>query len=129
MKKNGFTLLEVLGVIVLLGVIALLVTTLSNRILGESKESLYETQKETIINSAKKWTIANNNELPMNETDAPYNLSFTKLAEDGYIDSDDLIDPRNNKSICGYVEITYNNSNKQYKYTIIEEKCPDNTEK
>jgi len=129
MKKNGFTLLEVLGVIVLLGVIALLVTTLSNRILGESKESLYETQKETIINSAKKWTIANNNELPMNETDAPYNLSFTKLAEDGYIDSDDLIDPRNNKSICGYVEIIYNNSNKQYKYTIIEEKCPDNTEK
>lgn len=129
MKKNGFTLLEVLGVIVLLGVIALLVTTLSNRILGESKESLYETQKETIINSAKKWTIANNNELPMNETDAPYNLSFTKLAEDGYIDSDDLIDPRNNKSICGYVEITYNNSNKQYKYTIIEEKCLDNTEK
>ena len=129
MKKIGFTLLEVLGVIVLLGVIALLVTTLSNRILGESKESLYETQKETIINSAKKWTIANNNELPMNETDAPYNLSFTKLAEDGYIDSDDLIDPRNNKSICGYVEITYNNSNKQYKYTIIEEKCPDNTEK
>jgi len=53
----------------------------------------------------------------MNETDAPYNLSFTKLAEDGYIDSDDLIDPRNNKSICGYVEIIYNNSNKQYKYT------------
>lgn len=117
MKKNGFTLLEVLGVIVLLGVIALLVITLSNRILGKSKQSLYESQIETVINSAKKWTIANSNELPMRSEDPAYSLSFTKLAEDGYIDSDELINPTNNKKMCGYIEIIYNENNKQYKYT------------
>lgn len=133
MKNKGFTLLEVLGVIVLLGVIALLVITLSNRMLNKSKQSLYETQIETIVSSAKKWTISHNNELPMSSEEGSYRLLFTKLAEDGYIDSEELIDPRNNKKICGYVEINYNDSKKQYKYTpktdIIDNKenCPDYT--
>ncbi len=123
MKKNGFTLLEILGVIVLLGIVAVLVVTLSNRTLKESKQSLYDSQKETIITSAKNWTIANNGQLPMSESDGEYKLTFKKLAEDGYIDNDELIDPRNNKLICGYIQITYNDSKKQYKYEIIEEKC------
>jgi len=127
MRKNGFTLLEVLGVIALLGLIALLVVTLSTRMLNQSKQSLYDSQKETIIAAAKKWTIPNSNELPMTSTEEAYNLSFNKLAEDGYIDSDELIDPRNNKKICGYIKITYNDSNRQYKYEVIEEKCPEDT--
>ena len=90
MKKNGFTLLEILGVIVLLGIVAVLVVTLSNRTLKESKQSLYDSQKETIITSAKNWTIANNGQLPMSESDGEYKLTFKKLAEDGYIDNDEL---------------------------------------
>lgn len=123
MKNKGFTLLEVLGVIVLLGIVALLVVTLSNRMLNQSKESLYETQKETIVSAAKKWTIANNGVLPMSGAEEAYNLPFSKLAEDGYIDNEELIDPRNNKDICGYIQITYNDSKKQYNYKIIEEEC------
>lgn len=123
MKNKGFTLLEVLGVIVLLGIVALLVVTLSNRMLNQSKESLYETQKETIVSAAKKWTIANNGVLPMSGAEEAYNLPFNKLAEDGYIDNEELIDPRNNKDICGYIQITYNDSKKQYNYKIIEEEC------
>lgn len=122
-NKKGFTLLELLGVIVLLGVVALLVATLSNRILGESKESLYETQKEAIIIATKNWAISNNGILPMSETDEAYNLPLTKLAEDGYIENEELIDPRNNKKICGYVKITYNENKNQYKYQMIEETC------
>ena len=123
MKKNGFTLLEILGVIVLLGIVAVLVVTLSNRTIKESKQSLYDSQKETILTAAKKWTIANNGQLPMSESDGEYKLTFKTLAEDGYIDNDELIDPRNNKTICGYIQIIYNDSKKQYKYEIIEENC------
>ncbi len=123
MKKNGFTLLELLGVIVLLGVVALLVATLSNRTLKESKESLYETQKETIISAAKKWTIANNEELPMSEAEGEYRLSVGTLAEDGYIDSNEIIDPKTNKEIDACIIITYNNSKNQYNYELVEENC------
>lgn len=123
MRKNGFTLLELLGVIVLLGVVALLVVTVSNRMLSKSKESLYETQLETITSAVKNWTVSNNEVLPMSSTDDAYKLSITDLAKDGYIDSDELIDPRNNKKMCGYFEITYNDTKKQYNYKFIKENC------
>lgn len=121
--KNGFTLLELLGVILLLGIIAVMIMLLSNRMLGKSKESLYQTQIETLTDAAKKWTIPNNGVLPMDQNEEAYNLPISKLAEDGYIDSDELIDPRDNKKICGYIKITYNDSKKQYKYEIVKEKC------
>ncbi len=121
--KNGFTLLELLGVILLLGIIATMVILLSNRMLGKSKESLYQTQIETITDAAKKWTIPNNGVLPMDQNDEAYNLPLSKLSEDGYIDSDELIDPRDNKKMCGYIEIKYNNSKNQYSYKFIKEAC------
>ena len=54
MKKNAFTLIEILAVIVLLGVLAIMVTTASTRLLNNSKQSLYDTQLNTILEAARK---------------------------------------------------------------------------
>ena len=113
-NKKGFTLIELLGVIILLAVIAVAVMALSNRMVSESKESLYETQKQTILSAAEKWTITNSDKLPVTEADGDYNLPISKLATDGYLDSDEVTDPRDNSKICGYVKINYKESKKQY---------------
>ncbi len=122
-NKKGFTLIELLGVIILLAVIAVAVMALSNRMVSESKESLYETQKQTILSAAEKWTITNSDKLPVTEADGDYNLPISKLATDGYLDSDEVTDPRDNSKICGYVKINYKESKKQYKYALVEEEC------
>ncbi len=123
MKKNAFTLIEILAVIVLLGVLAIMVTTASTRLLNNSKQSLYDTQLNTILEAARKWSIANNDKMPMDSAAGSYKLCITDLATDGYLDSDELIDPRDNSQIQGYININYNDSKKQYNYQFVEGNC------
>ena len=122
-KIKGFTLLELLGVIALLAVIALLVITISTRMIKSSKQSLYETQLDTIVSAAKKWATFHDDDIPESSDESAYNLPFSRLSEDGYIDSDDLTDPRNNSKMCGYVKITYDDTKNQPKYKIVSENC------
>ncbi len=123
MRKNAFTLVELLVVIVLLGIIAVIAFPIVQESITESKESLNESQLEIITSAAKNWTLTNNGVLPMSESEGSYNLPLSKLSEDGYIDSDELIDPRDNKPICGYIQITYNDSKNQYNYKFVKETC------
>ena len=66
MKKNkGFTLIEIMAVIVILAVIALIVVPLVTGSIKDSKQKLYETQLENIKSGAKSYMI--NLDLPNKE--------------------------------------------------------------
>ena len=52
MKNKGFTLVELLGVVVILVVIFLLVFPSVNKILFTSKKTVYQTQINKILNAA-----------------------------------------------------------------------------
>lgn len=121
-NQKGFTLLELLGVIVLLGIIATAIMVLSTRLLGNSKQSLYETQIENIKTAAKNWAVSNHDKLPTNTNDE-YKLSLTELSDKGYIDNSLLIDPRNNKEINACIIIKYKETVNQYSYQFQEENC------
>lgn len=122
-KNQGFTLIELLAVILLLAILAGIATTASIAILGDSRSSLEDSQKEIILQSAKNWAVANGDVLPYDSSAEPYKLSFEQLADDGYIDKKKINNPADNTQICGYVEITYNDSTNQYNYQLIEEEC------
>lgn len=122
MKRNAFTLLELLAVITILGIIAVLISTTSIRLINNSKKSLYEEQVNTIEEAAKKWAIANTGEMPMDSSDEA-KVDIIKLNTDGYLDSDQLTDPRDNTKLCGHVKITYNDNNNQYNYTFVKATC------
>lgn len=121
--KKGFTLIELLAVIVILGIVAVITVSISTGILGSSRESLEDSQKEIILSAAKNWAVANGDLLPFDSSDTPYQLSLKQLANDGYIERSEITNPNNDSPICGYVKISYNDSTNQYDYKLVEESC------
>lgn len=62
-NKKGFTLVELLAVIVIMAVIATIGYASVSGVIGTSKDSLYEQQVVQIIKAAKQWSIENINQL------------------------------------------------------------------
>lgn len=81
MKKNkGFTLIEVIGVIIILSIIILTVVPIILDSLSDSKETLFKTQIEEIESAAKAWGVLNSNNLPKEEGNAVITLLQLKLS-------------------------------------------------
>ena len=84
MSKKAFTLTELLSVVVIIGLIALIVTPVVDKMIKESKENIYQIQIKNIEQSLKNWGADNLFMLPKNgET---ITLTFYQLKQLGYID-------------------------------------------
>lgn len=88
MKKNGFTLIEVLGVITLLALLSVIVIVSISKSLKDSIKTLSEAQIESIKSAAAMWRTDHIELIPDNDY---YMLSLSELQGGGYI-SDDIID-------------------------------------
>ena len=116
MKKKGFTLLEMIGAIVIIGIIALLIIPSILGTLQSSKISLNETQLEYILDAAKKWGVSNYYSL--SETD-PVFIMIDDLASGGFIESAeiaDLTNPAKNFDGCVMAMFSYKRQTYEYKY-------------
>jgi type IV pilus assembly protein PilA len=116
--RKGFTLIELIAVIVILGIIALIAVGSALNIFTKSKESLYNTQKEIIESAAKKWIIANNNYIPSDGSN--YELTLSTLVTEGYLDDGDIEDPRTGDNINAYVNVYFDSASNQYKAKLID---------
>ena len=111
--KRGFTLVELLAVIVVLAaIIAIVVPTVSN-VLTDSKKSLSKVQIKNIENAAKQYYLSEGN-----NANTCVNLSY--LIENKYLNGEEIIDPDKKETMLGSVKITFNGS--QYNYEYNEEK-------
>ena len=113
--KKGFTLVELLAVIVILAVLALITTVAVNDILSDSKDTLSDTQKHNIEESAETYYIKEG----MN-ADATC-ISISDLISKGYIDAKEVKDPKTKETLTGSVKITY--ASNQYTYEYQETTC------
>jgi len=91
MKRNGFTFIEILGVITLLALLSIIVLTVVDKNLKDSKDTLSEVQIENIKSAASMWRTDNIELVP---EDGYYVLFLGDLINNGYID--DVIDPNSN---------------------------------
>ena len=64
MNKKGFTLVELLAVIVILALLALLTSTAVTKLVKDAKNDLSETQMTLIKSAADTWIADNINKLP-----------------------------------------------------------------
>lgn len=121
--KKGFTLVELVVVIVILSLIALIVYPSINSVIRSSKEKAYNDQVAIIIKAAKQWGIDNPDLLPdySGEDNDKVYISLSDLTK--YLGEDSIIDPRNKKKIlAGVVEVSYSSGQYVYRYTEKESK-------
>ena len=113
MNNKGFTLIELILVITLLGIIALIAVPAITGILNDSKKEASKDQEKIIINAAKTYMVNNSTKLP---TDKCY-VSVAMLKNEGLLSSEEITDPGNkNNKFDGYIVITFENNKYKYNY-------------
>lgn len=115
-QNKGFTLAELLGVIIILSIISLISFSAIDKNLKEGRIKTCKAQEKNIIEGAKTYIIDNPNELPSSGTKT---ITLTLLKANGYID-EKLINPMTDEEYKDgtYVEIKKESENK-YTYKLI----------
>ena len=98
MKKNGFTLIELIATIGLLGMLATILITVSVKKINETKEHSKKTMIESIELAAKQYVSDYKDELSDFQNKDYIYVSLQTLVEKNYF-SNSLIDPTTNKSL------------------------------
>ena len=118
MKKSGFTLVELLGILIILGVIALISISSITNTLKNNKEELYNIQINNIIEGAKIWASSNVFQMPENDGES-ISITLRQLKEIGTVDND-IINPKTGELFDDDMEIIITKVDNNYKYEIIE---------
>lgn len=129
MDRKGFTLIELIAVIVILSLIAMVVFPAINSVIKNSKEKAFDQQKATIIKAAKQLSYEKSFVLPEDIDGASSEIDIIcltsgctidgKTIDGGYINEEDIKDPRKTtESLNGVIRITYGLN--QYNYEFIE---------
>lgn len=114
MKKNAFTLIELLGVITLLGIIALITLPAVDSQIKRAKEKGYETQRNTIITAARNYS----KDIRMNiEDNTSYTITLDDLKINGYLDFD-LKNPLSDKCLSNNNIITITRNKNNYEVSV-----------
>lgn len=92
MKNNkGFTLIELMAVIILLAVIGLIVFPTAIESINSSKEKLYKEQVKRILDTTDSWASSNDNSLPTGSS-AVY-ITVDTLQKAGLLKKEDVKNP------------------------------------
>lgn len=115
MKKRGFTLAELIGVVVLLGAILLIIIPVVSKSLKDSKQKLYNDQIEGIKQALQLW--ASDNKPNNNET---YYLTLSQLKQKGLVEPD-LKNPITGEYLPNDMVLKVINENGVIDYEIIKD--------
>ena len=110
-KRNAFTLVELLAVIVILAILLIIAVPGVLSIINKTKDSAYDRQIDMIKDAAKNYVTANT--ITWSGDDPKSTLvTLDMLQSSGYLDKK-ILDPRNKKEIlCANVLVTKDNKNK-----------------
>ena len=121
MNKKGFTLIELMGILIVIGIIAVIAVPTINDTIKKSNNDLYNEQINYIVKHAERWSVSNTD---MISEDTTYYLTLDQMIEEGIIEDDDVIDPRDETSkINGCVVISFKKDYSQYDYSFQESGC------
>ncbi len=90
--KKGFTLIELICVITILGLIALIAIPTINNMIIKSREESYDEQLDTIIDAARTYMSANSLKLP-SQTGGATCVTIAELQAEGIIEEGEIENP------------------------------------
>lgn len=92
MKKNGFTLMELLAVIVIIGLVIVVAIPASNKLIKNNKEEKYKLYVETVEKAVLTYA-----DMECNASSDPQNISIESLVKKKYLaQNDDIKEPTKN---------------------------------
>lgn len=117
--KKGFTLIELMAVIFILGVIGTIAVVAVDKTIKDNKESLYQIQISNIEAAARLWGDSHIDLIPDENGDA-LSIPLLILKQDGLLDKE-YKNPKNDKLFFDnmYIDISYENG--VYIYNVIED--------
>ncbi|MCI9233542.1 MAG: prepilin-type N-terminal cleavage/methylation domain-containing protein [Bacilli bacterium] len=118
MKKSGFTLPEVLGVLTVLALLALLITPVVSKTIKNNKQKLYNVQIETIEKAAHDYAIKNTDILP-EEGNTSY-LTLGEIKRSGLL-PEEVRNPITKELFPDDLQIEITIENNQYVYKVVEQ--------
>lgn len=130
MQDKGFTLIELILVLLLLSVIALISIPIVNGIIKDSKEKAYGEQINIIKTAATTYMSKNPAELPAEDEFDNACISILDLQKAGMLENKDIVNPLHSESCedtssnsqCknryfkGVIRINWDSENNKYKY-------------
>ena len=118
MNKKGFTLIELMAVIVILSVIALITTPIVINVISNVRNELSNEQKQIIENAARMWGIKNlsadDNNQPIKNSEVINSIAINNLKNDGFLEKKDIKneDEMEHAGVC----ISYDGNQFIYKF-------------
>ena len=118
MKKKGFTLVELLAVIIILSLVLVIAVPSVNKYIKQSKEKAYDTQISTIIEAAQAYASANSGLLPRKE-EFVVKITLGQLKSSGLI-KEEVKNPNDDKYFDDALTIEIKKKGETYTYDIVE---------
>ena len=116
--KKGLTLIEMVGVVIVLGIIALIAVAAIDRNMRQNREELYAFQIKSIEEGAKNYATRYANLMPTSEGDTfPINLGALK--EGGFV-KPDIENPLTRNPFPDCLQVIIRRRNGQLEYTVSE---------
>ena len=118
MNKNGFTLAELMAVLILIAVMGMIVIPIVENSINSGKDDLYISQIDSVKASLKKYAIEEINPKIRNAGDDIY-LSLYQLKISGNV-SVDMKDPRTETLLPEDMLLRIEKREKSYTYEVLE---------
>lgn len=124
MNNKGYSLLEILGLIIVLGFFAALTTSKVSHAFSDDPDNLYKSEQKLILTVAKNYGKDNIEELIEHKNSRI--ITVDDLVVNGYLnptnEKGDYLDPRDNTRIMNdiNIKITYNEEKDEIKTELME---------
>ncbi len=119
---KGFTLVELMGVMIIIGIVIIITVPVITNVVKENKETLYGVQKKNIEGSARNFVAENLFSLDLESGDR-FAITIGKLKELGYLE-ESAIKSETKKDFTDETAILVENNNGDIIYTVcVNEDC------